>query len=73
MRAEAEAVERILGLIREGRATWVSSAVLEVEINRNPNPDRRDDLAALLSFANEVVVPRPVEAARAEFLGARQE
>lgn len=68
VRAEAEAVERILGLIGEGWARWVSSAVLEVEINRNPNPDGRDDLAALLAFANEVVVARPVEAARAESL-----
>ena len=36
IREEAEAVEQILRLIREGGATWVSSTVLEVEIGRNP-------------------------------------
>ncbi|MEK7405300.1 MAG: hypothetical protein AAB225_09340 [Acidobacteriota bacterium] len=48
VRTEAEAVERILGVIREGRATWVSSAVLEVEISRNPDTDRHHDVAVLL-------------------------
>jgi predicted nucleic acid-binding protein len=32
IREEAEAVEGILGLAREGRATWVSSAVMAIEI-----------------------------------------
>ena len=68
VREEAEAVERILRLIREGRAAWVSSAVLYVEIGRNPDPDRCHDVAALLRYANEVVVPRPAEATRAESL-----
>ena len=68
VRDEAEAVERILGLIRAGRATWVSSAVLEVEVNRNPDSERRRDVAALLPFANAIVVPRRAEAARAETL-----
>ena len=65
VRQEAEAVEGILRLIREGQATWVSSAVLEVELARDPDPDRRRDVAALFAFANEVVVPRPSERDRA--------
>ena len=68
VREEAEAVEHILGLCSEGRATWVSSVVLEIEINRNPNLDRRHDVAALLSHADEVVVPNQDEATRAESL-----
>ena len=68
VREEADAVERILRLVRQGMAEWVSSLVLEVEIGRNPDPDRRRDVGALLAHANEVVVPRPAEAARAEFL-----
>lgn len=68
VREEAEAVERILGLIREGWATWVSSAVLEIEISRNPDWDRRHDVAVLLAHADEVVIPRSAEAARAKFL-----
>jgi predicted nucleic acid-binding protein len=68
VRTEAEAVERILRLIRRGRATWVSSAVLEVEIGRNPDPDRCRDVAALLPFADEVVVPQSADADRAALL-----
>ncbi|MCX6026851.1 MAG: PIN domain-containing protein [Chloroflexi bacterium] len=68
VRNEAEAVERILGLVRQGRATWVSSAVLAVEISRNPDPDRRHDVTALLLFADEVIVPQSAEADRAASL-----
>ena len=68
IRAEADAVERILELVWEERVVWVSSAVLEIEIGRNPDPDRRRDVAALLPYASEVVVPSTAEADRAEFL-----
>ena len=68
VRNEAEAIEGFLGLVREGQATWVSSATLEIEISRNPDADRRRDAAALLAFSNEVVVPRTRSAERAEFL-----
>ncbi len=64
---EAEAVEGILRLVRQGRATWVSSTVVEVEISRNPDADRRHDVAALLAFADEVVVPGSRAAQRAAF------
>jgi predicted nucleic acid-binding protein len=68
IRNEAEAVEAILRLVREGRVTWVSSTALEIEISRNPDTDRRRDVAALLALANEVVVPRSRSAERAAFL-----
>jgi predicted nucleic acid-binding protein len=68
VRNEADAVEGILRLVREGQATWVSSTALEIEISRNPDVDRRHDVAALLAFSNEVVVPRPRSAKRAAFL-----
>jgi hypothetical protein len=68
VRGEAEAVEGILRLIRAGKAAWLSSAVLDVEISRNPDPDRRHDVAALLAYANEIVVPRFAEWTRAEQL-----
>ncbi len=64
IRDEAQAVEAILRLVRVGMATWVSSTALEIEINRNPDADRRHDVAALLSLADEVVVPRPHSARR---------
>ena len=57
IRDEAEAVEAIFRMVRTGKATWVSSTALEIEINRNPDADRRHDVAALLALASEVVVP----------------
>jgi hypothetical protein len=55
-------------MVREGKATWVSSTALEIEISRNPDKDRRLDVAALLALANEVGVPRSRSAERARFL-----
>jgi predicted nucleic acid-binding protein len=68
VRNEAEAVEGILRLTRAGQVTWVSSTTLEIEISRNPDAERRHDVAALLAFSNEVVVPRSRSAERATFL-----
>lgn len=34
-------------------------------MSRNPDPDRRRDAEALLLFANDIVVPKSVEADRA--------
>jgi predicted nucleic acid-binding protein len=53
-------------MVRAGLATWVSSTVLNIELSRNPDPDRRHDAEELLSFANEVVVPQNSEADRAK-------
>jgi predicted nucleic acid-binding protein len=66
VRAEAEAVERIMRMVREGVATWVSSTILNIEISRNPDPDRRREAEALLSFANEVFVPEMADVERAQ-------
>ncbi len=69
MRAEAESVEQIMRLVRERLAIWVSSTVLNLEVSRNPDPGRRRDAEALLSFANEIVVPKAAEANRARHIG----
>jgi len=68
IREEAEAVEGILGLVHEGRATWVSSAVMAIEIGRNPDPDRRRDVAEVHSHAGETITQDRQDATRAEFL-----
>ena len=68
VREEAEAVEGILRMVSEARATWVSSAVLEIEIGRNPDPDRRRDVTALLAFSNEVLGAQPRLARRAAYV-----
>lgn len=67
---EAEAVEAILRLVQERRATWVSSRVLEIEIRRNPDVERRQDVFGLLAFADEVVIPQTNDANRAESLAS---
>ncbi len=48
VRAEAEAVEQIMRMVRKGLATWVSSVVLNIEVSRNPDPERRRDAETLL-------------------------
>lgn len=42
--------------------------MLEVELSRNPDLDRRHDVEELLVFANEVVKPGAAEVARAKVL-----
>ena len=69
LRAEAESVEQIMRLVRERLAIWVSSTVLNLDVSRNPDPGRRRDAEALLSFANEIVVPKAAEANRARHIG----
>jgi predicted nucleic acid-binding protein len=53
IRAEADAVERILGLVRTKAVEWLSSVVLEHEIARNPELERRKDVEVLLLFATK--------------------
>jgi predicted nucleic acid-binding protein len=65
VRAEAEAVEHIMAMIRAGQATWVSGTILNIEVSRNPDPERRRHAEALLFFANEIVVPNQEVADRA--------
>jgi predicted nucleic acid-binding protein len=53
IRKEAEAIERLIGIATSDPNVWVSSAVLEAEIARNPNLERREDAQALLSFVKQ--------------------
>ena len=57
VRDEAEAIERILTMVRNGSITWVSSTVLNLEVSRNPDPERRRDAESLLVFANQILAP----------------
>jgi predicted nucleic acid-binding protein len=52
---EAEAIEALIGLATSEPNVWVGSVVLEAELSRNPDPDRRADAEALLTFAKQVV------------------
>jgi predicted nucleic acid-binding protein len=52
---EAEAIEALIGFSTTKPHTWVGSVVLEAELARNPNPSRREDAEALLTFVKQVV------------------
>lgn len=52
---EAEAIEELIGLATTGGRVWVGSVVLEAEIARNPDAERRADAQALLQFVSQVV------------------
>jgi predicted nucleic acid-binding protein len=52
---EAEAIEALIGLATSEPNVWVGSVVLEAELSRNPESDRREDAEALLTFVKQVV------------------
>ena len=52
---EAEAVERILRLLRDGLIEWLSSTVLKLETSNNPDAERRQEVEILLSLATDTI------------------
>jgi len=52
---EAEVIEALIGFATRASNVWAGSAVLEAELSRNPDSDRRADAQELLAFAKEVV------------------
>jgi predicted nucleic acid-binding protein len=52
---EAEAVERILRLLRDGLIEWLSSTVLKLETSNNPDAERRQEVEVLLSLASDTI------------------
>ena len=50
IRREAEAVERVLFLVRHGSVVLISSEALRDEIGRNPSDERRLEGEALVSL-----------------------
>jgi predicted nucleic acid-binding protein len=70
IRSEAKAVEKILYLVWKGEAEWMASIVLEAEIRRNPDQERRNDALKLISLAGEPLRPHSVSLERARALEA---
>jgi predicted nucleic acid-binding protein len=68
VRLEAEAIELFFLHLQTGKATWIASSILEAEIRRNPDAQRREDALEMLSFAAEFHHPNEAVAARARFL-----
>jgi len=52
---EGEAIEELIGVATGGGNVWVGSIVLEAEIARNSDAERRADAQALLEFVEQVV------------------
>lgn len=51
VRAEAEAIERLLAGVRQGTVDLISSEAVEDEVRRNPSMERRGEAETLLSLA----------------------
>ena len=48
-------MEQILRLLRAKNIEWLSSAALEAETSRNPDPERRDEVQVLLLLATNTI------------------
>jgi predicted nucleic acid-binding protein len=68
VRLEADAMELFFKHLLAGRVSWIASSILEAEIRRNPDTQRREDALGMLSFAAELRLPNEEVAARARFL-----
>ncbi len=56
IRIEAEAIEEILAFCETSTFMLVSSEVLQMEIDRNPNPQRRQIAKKTLEIAHNIVL-----------------
>jgi predicted nucleic acid-binding protein len=52
---EAEAVLTVLGLVENGDVELVSSDALEFEVDRTPDPERRESAREILRLASEAI------------------
>ena len=62
IRVESEAVRAILNAVERGLHQWVSSVVLEDELLRNPDPQRREVIFRWLRWADERAMVTPAAA-----------
>ena len=65
---EVLAIETILGYLRIRQGHWITSEVIDFEVNRNPNLTQREDIKKLLRNAHQHVSVRSMEALRSEQL-----
>jgi len=57
-------MDRLLQGMRAGHLCWIASSVLAVEIENNPDLQRRDSALALLRFAAEIHRPSAISGER---------
>ena len=70
IRLEAEAILLILGRCEAGAWQWLSSAVVEEEVNNTPSRERRSRVRNMLSGAHSTVALTGAAIARAQELKA---
>ena len=70
IRLEAEAVLLILGRCETGAWQWLSSAVVEEEVNNTPSRERRARVRQMLNGAHDTSALTDVAIARAQALKA---
>ena len=70
IRLEAEAVLLIMGRCEAGAWQWLSSAVVEEEVNHTPSSERRSRVRQMLSGAHGTVALTDVAITRAQELKA---
>jgi predicted nucleic acid-binding protein len=70
IRLEAEAVLLIMGRCEAGAWQWLSSAVVEEEVNHTPSRERRSRVRQMLSGAHGTVALTDVAISRAQELKA---
>ncbi len=68
VRLEAEAIELFFLHLQTGKATWIGSSVLEMEIGRNPDVQSREDALSMLPFVSEFHRPNAEVTVRARLL-----
>jgi len=64
MKAEAEAIEALMIRVLQGKAEWVASRAVAVEIGRNSEEKAREDALALLQYTTRFAVPEKATFAR---------
>lgn len=68
VRLEADAIEVFFRRLLAGEDSWVASSVLEIELQRNPNAQRREDALGMLWHATEFCAPDIAVTDRARYL-----
>ena len=68
IRLEAEAMEHFFRHLLAGRVRWICSSILELEIRRNPDAQRRDEALRMLVYATEMHLPDAWVTTRARLL-----
>lgn len=71
IRAEAVAVEQVLDAVNAGKARWLASNILRVELEGNPHEDERNVSLRLLAFASEFLHAQQSTEQRAAVLFAQ--